>query len=206
MISEFNNIESVFKGFCSTYNINFTPEERVINVSTFIETSEWINNKKCSVNPQNKDNKCFQYSIVVSLCQINCHPERISKIKPFINNLNWENINFPPQEQDYKTFEMNNKLIVLNILQANEQKISYYYKSEFNKTRERQAILLMISGNEKQHYLAVKRFNSLLKKRLKIVETIAFIVFNCLEIRKLLKIINANHFHNENLILPQNHQ
>ena len=28
---------------------------------------------------------------------------------PFINNLKWENINFPPQEQDYKTLEMNNK-------------------------------------------------------------------------------------------------
>ena len=36
-------------------------------------------------------------------------------IKPFINNLNWKNINFLPQEQDYKTFEMNNKSIVLNV-------------------------------------------------------------------------------------------
>ena len=102
----------------------------------------------------------------------------MSKIKPFINNLNWENINFPPQEQDYETFEMNNKSIALNVLRVNEQKISHHYKSKFNKTRENKAILLMISDNEcktfpkKQHYLAVKRFNSLSKKRLNIVETI----------------------------------
>ena len=88
--------------------------------------------------------------------EIKNNPERIFKIKSFINNLNWENINFPPQEQDYETFEMNNKSIILNISQINEQKISHIYKSEFNKTRERQLILLMISDNEKQHYLAVK--------------------------------------------------
>ena len=63
------------------------------------------------------------------------------------------------------TLEMNNKLIALNILQVNEQKISHLYKSEFNKTREKQVILLMLNDNEKQHYLAVKRLNSLFKKK-----------------------------------------
>ena len=37
---------------------------------------------------------------------------------------------------------MNNKSIALNILQRNEQKISYLYKSEFNKTREKQVIFI----------------------------------------------------------------
>ena len=98
--------------------------------------------------------------------EFKCHPERISKIKLFINNLNWENINFPQQEQDYQQFEMNNKSITLNILQFNnEQQISHYCKSEHNKTRENKVILLMIADNDKQHYLAVKRFNSLFKKK-----------------------------------------
>ena len=99
--------------------------------------------------------------------QIKCHPESTSKIKPFINNLNRENINFPPQEQDYQQFEMNNKLIALNILQITEEKISHLYKSEHNKTRENKAMLLIISSNEKQHphYLAVKKLNALLKKK-----------------------------------------
>ena len=54
---------------------------------------------------------------------------------------------------------MNNKSIALYILQVNKQKISPLYKSEFNKTREKQVILLMINDNEKQHYLAVKKLN-----------------------------------------------
>ena len=129
----------------------------------FIESPDWIENKKCTINRENKDNKCFQYFIIIYLYkkEIKNNPERISKIKPFINNLNWENINFPPEEQDYKISEMNNKSIALNILQANEQKINHFYKSDFNKTREKQVILLMINDSEKQHYLAVKRLNCL---------------------------------------------
>ena len=53
---------------------------------------------------------------------------------------------------------MNNKSVALNILQINEQKINHFYKFEFNKTREIQVILLMISDEnvQKQHYLVLK--------------------------------------------------
>ena len=136
---------------------------------TFIESPDWIKNKKCTINPLNNDNKCFQYSIIISLShkEIKNNPERISKFRPFLNNLNWKNINFPPEEQYYKTLEMNNKSIALNVLHAHSnEKISHFYKSEFKKTREKQVILLMINDNEsnsleKQHYLAVKRLNGL---------------------------------------------
>ena len=88
--------------------------------------------------------------------EIKNNPRRISKTKPFINNLNWENITFPPKEQNYKTFEMNNKSIASNILQINQQKISHFYKSGFNKTKAKQVILSMVNDSpEKQHYLAV---------------------------------------------------
>ena len=103
---------------------NFT---EIIITNTFIESPEWIKNKKCTINPQNKDNKCFQYSVTISLNhqKIKKNSERISKIKPFINNLNCNNINFPPQEQDFKTSEMNNKSIAFNVLQeVNKNKVN----------------------------------------------------------------------------------
>ena len=93
---------------------------------------------------------------------------RVSKIRPYINNLNWENINFPPKEQDYNTLEINNKSITLNILQVNnEQKISHLYKSEYNRTRENKVILLIL---EDKHYVAIKNLNSLLKDKNKCSE------------------------------------
>ena len=73
---------------------------------------------------------------------------------------------------------MNNKSIALNILQVNEQKISHYYMSEFNKTREKQVTLLIISDGQKQHYLFVKNLNSLLKKIYACSENYCF---NCLK-------------------------
>ena len=44
-------------------------------------------NKRATINPKNKDDKCFQYSITVELNhqKIESHPERISNIEPFID-------------------------------------------------------------------------------------------------------------------------
>ena len=128
------NIGFLLKGVESiTYS--FT---KIIIKNTFVESADRIKNKKCIINPQNKDSKCFQYSIIVSMNhkEIKNHPERISKIKLFINSLNWEDINFPPEEEDYKTLEMN-KSIALNVLHTqSDEKISHFFKTEFNKTRE----------------------------------------------------------------------
>ena len=65
--------------------------------SSYIESPEWIQNKGVTINPKNtKDNNCFQYAITAALNyqNIDHHPERISKLKPFINNYNWKDIEF----------------------------------------------------------------------------------------------------------------
>ena len=52
---------------------------------------DWIKNKKATINPiKKKDNKCFQYALTVALnhVKIGGHPQRITKIKPFINKYN----------------------------------------------------------------------------------------------------------------------
>ena len=48
-------------------------------VKSYIKSSEWVLNKRATVNPKNKDNKCFQYSMTVALNHQNIenHPERI---------------------------------------------------------------------------------------------------------------------------------
>ena len=85
---------------------------------SYIKSPEWVLNKRATINPKNKDNKCFQYSITVALNHQNIenHPERISNIKPFIDQYNWEGIDFPSRIKDWKKFERNNKTIALNIL------------------------------------------------------------------------------------------
>ena len=59
--------ENLFRNFLTKYNIDQTPEEPIINNSTFIETPTWLALKRSVLNQQNKDNKCFQYSVILSL-------------------------------------------------------------------------------------------------------------------------------------------
>ena len=93
--------------------------------SSYIESPEWMHNKGTTINPKNiKDNNCFQYAIIAALNHhnINNHPERISKLKPFIDNYNWKDIEFPSNSKDWRKFECNNKTIALNIFLCTLQK------------------------------------------------------------------------------------
>ena len=132
---------------------------------SYIDFPKWLKNKKSTINPKNNDYKCFQYAVTLALNldKIISHPERISKIKPFIEQYNWKDIDFPSTSKDWKKFELNNE-IALNILYVphNTKKIEIFYKSKHNLTRKKQVILLMISNGENWHYLVVKSLSGLL--------------------------------------------
>ena len=48
--------------------------------------------------------------------QIKKDQQRVTKIKPFIDQYNWKERNFPSNKKDSNEFEKNNKTIALNIL------------------------------------------------------------------------------------------
>ena len=119
------------------YNLNKISLSRG---GSYIDSLKWLKNKKATINPKNKDDKCFQYALTVALSyeQIKDHPERISKIKPFTDKYNWKEIDFPSHSKDWKKFESNNKSTALNILYVphNTEKIRHAYKSKYNLTCE----------------------------------------------------------------------
>ena len=132
---------------------------------SYIDFPQWLKNKKSTINPKNNNDKCFQYAVTLALNlnRIDNHPERISKIKAFIYQYNWKDIDFSAMGKDWKKFESNNE-IALNILYVphNTKKINIAYKSKHNLTREKQVILLMISNDEKWHYLTEENLLGLL--------------------------------------------
>ena len=105
-----------------------------------IDSPKGLKNKKATINPKDNDDKCFQYSLNVALNheQIKNNPERISKIKPFFDQYNWKEIDFPSHRKDWKKFESNNKSIAHNILYVphNTKEIRHAYKSKYNFNRE----------------------------------------------------------------------
>ena len=75
------------------------------------------------------------------------NPQKISKLKPFIDNYNWKGMGFPSCSKDRKKFEQNNNTIALNILFVphNTKQIRLMYISKYNYKRDNQVNLLMIT-------------------------------------------------------------
>ena len=134
---------------------------------SYIDSPDWIKNKHATISPKNKNNYCFKYAITAALNheRIKKNPQRISKLEPFIDNYYWKDIEFPLYAKDWKKFEQNNKTIALNILYVsyNTKQIKPACISKYNNKRGNQVILLMITDNEKWHYLAVKSISRLLR-------------------------------------------
>ena len=98
---------------------------------SYIDSPKWLKNKKSTINPKNNGYKCFQYAVTLALNldKTDNRPQRISKIKPFIDQYNWNEIDFPSNFHHE---------IALNILYVphNTKKIHIAYKSKHNLTCE----------------------------------------------------------------------
>ena len=72
---------------------------------SYIDSPDWIKNKKATINPiSKKDNTCFQYAVTVALIaeRIHKHLQRITRNKPFIDKYNQGEINYPSEKAAWK--------------------------------------------------------------------------------------------------------
>ena len=74
------------------YNLQKTSLNR--QGSSYIDSPEWLENKNATINPKNNENNCFQYALTVALNyqNIKSYPERVSNLKPFVDQYNWKEI------------------------------------------------------------------------------------------------------------------
>ena len=69
---------------------------------SYIDSPKWLRNEKATTNPENNGDTCFQYCVTVALNYQNIEKvsQRISKIKPFIDQYDRKEINFPSNKKD----------------------------------------------------------------------------------------------------------
>ena len=124
---------------------------------SYIMSPNWIVNKKATINPKNeKDNKCFQWSIISGLNYNKIKKKYLKKKK----KLKRVDIDLLSQQRDWENFEQNNTSIALNVLfvSYNSEETKLAYKSRYNKKRKNHVILLMINDKAKNcYYFAVKK-------------------------------------------------
>ena len=70
----------------------------------------WLRSKKEGIINDNNSND-FQNAVddALNYQAVKTNPERISKLKTYINKYNWKGIDFPAGPKDWIEFERNNK-------------------------------------------------------------------------------------------------
>ena len=122
---------------------------------SYIVSPDQIASKKATINPKNeKDNKCFQWSIIAGLNYNIIKEKELKKLLKFKR----VDIDFSSHQRYWENFEQENNSIAINVLFVphNSEEIKLVYKSSYNK-RKNQVILLMINDEANNcYYFAVK--------------------------------------------------
>ena len=151
----FNTLLQNFQGIQETSNergSKFIPDSvelleyelhkiNIIRTESYTPSPDWIASKT-TINPKNeKDNKCFQCSIIAGL-NYNIKEKKMKKLLKFKR----VDIDFSSHQRYWENFEEENNLIAINVLfvSHNSEEIKLTYKSSYNK-RKNQVILLMIN-------------------------------------------------------------
>ena len=135
---------------------------------SYIELPEWLKSKKAVINPQNKDEECFKWAVIAALHheEIKKDHQRISRLRPYEKQYNWEGLEFPVSIKKIDKFEKNNPGILVNVLFSKKKSQNIYtaHRSELNVKCKKQVNLLMIVDGQKRHYTVIKNISRLLSK------------------------------------------
>ena len=164
-----------------------------LNGSSYIELPmELRNPKKGLSNIKNKDDKCFRWCHIRHLNPQTEHPERIKKDdRKMINELNYDGIDFPLSQKHYNKVEKQNSIRINVFGYENGEPFPIHISKE---TFEDQMDLLLITKDEKKHYILIKDFNTFMYNQTKHKEEKHFCMY-CLQCFSSERIL-ANHVNN----------
>ena len=130
-----------------------------LNGSSYIELPmELRNSKKGLINMNNEDEECFRWCHITHLNPQIKYPERIKKEdKKMINELNCDGIDFPLSQKHYNKVEKQNSIRINVFGYEDGQPFPIHISKE---TFEDQMNLLLITKDEKKHYVLIKDFNA----------------------------------------------
>ena len=130
-----------------------------LNGSSYKELPTDLRNmKKGLINIKNEDNECFRRCHIRHLNPQEKNPPGIKKEdKKMINELNHDGINFPLSQKHYNKVEKQNSIRINVFGYENGQPFPINISKEIF---EDQMNLLLITKDEKKHYVLIKDFNA----------------------------------------------
>ena len=126
--------------------------------SSYIELPQELKHHlKGLINLKNKDNECFRWCHIRYLNHQDKNPQRINKSdKEYISKLNYSNIKFPVELNQYNKIEKQNEININVFGYENKQPYPIYISKE---KYEKHLELLLITEDENKHYVLIKDFN-----------------------------------------------
>ena len=116
------------------------------------------------INIKNNDIYCLRWCHVRMLNPQERNSQRITKQdKEIAKTLDYSGIEFPIKEKDYPLIEQRFS-INLNVFYYNKRVFPFYIS---DKNNEQVLNVLLISNDEKSHYVFIKDFNSLMYQKTK---------------------------------------
>ena len=147
--------------------------------SSYLPLPEWLASRGAIINPKNSDMECFKWAVIAALKwkELGDHPERISKLRRYEDEYNWDEIGFPASTRDIKRFESRNE-ITINILAFDCKKV---YICRKGKKYDRVANLMLITDQNKKHYVVIKSLRRLLSRQNSKHKESQHFCINCLQ-------------------------
>ena len=126
--------------------------------SSYIELPQELkHHKKGLINMKNNDNECFRWCHIRYLNHQDKNPQRINKSdKEYISKLNYSNIKFPVELNQYNKIEKQNEININVFGYENKQPYPIYISKE---KYEKHLELLLITEDDNKHYVLIKDFN-----------------------------------------------
>ena len=104
-----------------------TVDYKPIKGSTYIPLSDNLMRKKAIINMENKDNKCFLWSVLRYLHPKEKHSSRLTDLRKHENDMNFKGIDFSVKLKDISKFENQNPdLPGINVFSVNEDNNKIY--------------------------------------------------------------------------------
>ena len=164
-----------------------------LNGSSYVELpTELRNSKKGLINMKNKDEECFRWCHIRHLNPQIKYPERIKKEdKKMTNELNYDGIDFPLSQKHYNKVEKQNSIRINVFGYEDGEPFPIHISKEMFKD---QMNLLLITKDEKKHYVLIKDFNAFMYNQSKHKERKHFCMYcpQCFSSERIL----ANHVNN----------
>ena len=170
----FNTLLQIFQLIQKTSNergIKFIPDSvelleyelhkrNIIRAESYILSPDWIASKKPTINSKNeKDNNCFQWSIIAGLNYNTVLEKELKKLLKFKR----VDIDFSSLQRYWEKFEQEDNLIAINFLSVshNSEEIKLPYKWSYNKLKNQVILLIINDWANTYYYFAIKTWQEL---------------------------------------------